>query len=214
MHSDSIVQMAMLVDRFIPASGRVLDVGCWTNVTVEFKTDDGSPYDGPVTRENLAPETITAVSEHARAVSYRPLFEGRGWDYVGVDLDTAWLLPGPHPNVDVRGGPYTYPFADGTFDLLIAGQVLEHCEFFWLAWVEWVRVVKPGGCLIVVAPSRGPEHRFPVDCWRFYPDGFRALAKYAGNIEVLGVETDWTGEGRPEDAAMWGDTVGVFRRMS
>ena len=29
------------------------------------------------------------------------------------------------------------------------------------------------------APSRGPEHRYPNDCWRFYPDGYRALAKYA-----------------------------------
>jgi hypothetical protein len=72
-----------------------------------------------------------------------------------------------------------------------------------------IRVLKPGGLIFLIAPSRGPEHRYPQDCWRFYPDGYRALAKF-GRCELLEVTTDWEPH---EDAgsAPWGDTVGVFR---
>ena len=74
------------------------------------------------------------------------------------------------------------------------------------------RVVRPGGLIFLLAPSRGPEHRYPVDCWRFYPDGFRALAKWAG-VRLLEVSTDWEEDSSP-DSAPWGDTVGVFRRYA
>ncbi|MDO9191143.1 MAG: methyltransferase type 11, partial [Sulfurimicrobium sp.] len=60
------------------------------------------------------------------------------------------------------------------------------------------------------APSRGPEHRYPVDCWRYYPDGYAALAKYGG-LELLEVNTDWD-PSSDLDSAPWGDTVGVFRK--
>jgi hypothetical protein len=39
------------------------------------------------------------------------------------------------------------------------------------------RVVRPGGLIFLLAPSRGSEYRYPIHCWRLYPDGFRALAK-------------------------------------
>ncbi len=71
--------------------------------------------------------------------------------------------------------------------------------------MEIVRVLKYDGLIFLIAPSRGPIHRHPVDCWRFYPDGYRALAKY-GRLELLEVSTDLEGED------MWGDTVGVFRK--
>ena len=72
------------------------------------------------------------------------------------------------------------------------------------------RVLKPGGLIFLLAPSRGPEHRYPQDCWRFYPDAYRALAKYTG-MELLQVSTDWEPHADPESAP-WGDTVGVFRQ--
>ena len=34
----------------------------------------------------------------------------------------------------------------------------------------------------------GPVHRFPKDCWRFYPDGLPALAAHAG---LAVVEQHW-----------------------
>jgi len=136
--------------------------------------------------------------------SYRPFFEKPNWSYTGVDLAEG-------KNVDVvLTSPYRLPFAANTADLIISGQAFEHIEFFWLTWLEMVRVVKPEGRIFLIAPSRGNEHRYPVDCWRYYPDGYRSLAKYGG-VELLEAQTDWKPHEAP-DSAQWGDTVGVFRK--
>jgi SAM-dependent methyltransferase len=136
--------------------------------------------------------------------SYRPLLSKPGWVYLGIDLSSG-------PNVDlVLTSPYRFPLQSDYADLIISGQAFEHVEFFWLTWLEMVRVLKAGGRIFLIAPSRGPEHRYPVDCWRFYPDGFNALAKY-GNLELVEVHTDWIPHSDP-DSAPWGDTVGVFHK--
>lgn len=144
------------------------------------------------------------IPEEDKTGSYRPLFENPGWRYRGVDLE-------PGKNVDiVMPSPYRLPLPAASADLIISGQAFEHVEFFWLTFLEMARVTKPGGHIFLIAPSRGPEHRYPQDCWRFYPDGYRALAKYAG-LDLLEVTTDWAPH--PDaDSAQWGDTVGVFRR--
>lgn len=46
--------------------------------------------------------------------------------------------------------------------------------------MEISRVLKDEGMACIIAPSGGVEHRYPLNCWRFYPDGFKALAKYSG----------------------------------
>jgi SAM-dependent methyltransferase len=134
--------------------------------------------------------------------TYRELFPS--CQYIGVDLQAG-------RGVDVvANNAYRYPVASRRADLVISGQAFEHIEFFWLAWLEMRRIVKPGGLIFLLAPSRGPEHRYPVDCWRFYPDGLRALAKWGG-VDAVEVSTDW--DAAPEqDSAPWGDSVGVFRR--
>lgn len=136
--------------------------------------------------------------------SYKPFFERDGWHYVGVDL-------APGPNVDiVLSSPYRLPVPSYSADVIVSGQAFEHIEYFWLTWLEMARVLKPGGFIFLLAPSRGYEHRHPQDCWRFYPDSYRALANYAG-MQLLEVSTDW--EPHPDPgSAPWGDTVGVFQQ--
>ena len=136
--------------------------------------------------------------------SYKQFFEQPAWRYTGVDLAAG-------PNVDVvLTSPYRLPFRSFSIDVVVSGQAFEHVEYFWLTWMEMTRVLRPGGLIFLLAPSRGPEHRYPQDCWRFYPDGYRALAKYTG-LELLEVSTDWEPHAIA-DSAPWGDTVGVFRR--
>jgi cephalosporin hydroxylase len=129
--------------------------------------------------------------------TYRPLFDYAHWTYEGADMQAGL-------NVDhVLADPYRWAFPDEMFDVVISGQTFEHIQFFWLTWKEMVRVVKRGGFLFLIAPSSGLEHRYPVDCWRFYRDGFHALAALE-HLDVLEVETRWTNP--------WGDTVGAFRK--
>jgi len=139
--------------------------------------------------------------------SYRPLFDDPAWQYLGLDQSAG-------PNVDaVLEQPYHWrALASNSVDVLISGQTFEHIEFFWITLDEMARVVKPGGLICLIAPSRGYEHRYPVDCWRFYPDGFRALARYSG-LEVLHVATQWQRLGYTvDDSDDWGDTLAVLRR--
>jgi SAM-dependent methyltransferase len=136
---------------------------------------------------------------------YRPIFEKPSWNYVGVDLQ-----PGPNVSLVLKK-PYDWQeIPTASVDLLISGQVLEHVEYFWLTALEVSRVLKPGGMACLIAPSSGPEHRYPVDCWRFYPDGMRAFAKVA-RLHCVDVYTNWENSGDP-GSDFWHDTVLVVRK--
>jgi hypothetical protein len=47
-----------------------------------------------------------------------------------------------------------------------------------IAGQDRLRVADIGSDLFLIAPSKGPEHQFSVDYWRFYPGGYRVLAKW------------------------------------
>lgn len=128
---------------------------------------------------------------------YREVFSNPNHQYLTVDIN-------PAEGVDiVLQEPYRLPVNDASVDVVLSGQMLEHCEFFWLTFVEMIRVLKPDGYLFLIAPSAGPVHRFPVDCYRFNPDAFAALAKYA-NCQLIEC---WLDERGP-----WRDLVGVFTK--
>lgn len=109
--------------------------------------------------------------------SYRELVEGRKWTYISLDVEAG-------KNVDVvAADPYSYPFPDGTFDVVISGSVMEHIARPW-AWIkELARLLVPGGMLALVTHHTFPEHRHPIDCYRYMPDGLRALLDEAGCLE-------------------------------
>ncbi len=139
--------------------------------------------------------------------SFRPLFDAPAWNYIGMDREAG-------QNVDVVvTEPYRWSaFGTRSIDVLVSGQALEHTELFWRTMDEIDRILKPGGLCCLVAPSSGPEHRYPVDCWRFYPDGLRALALYAG-FEPLEVETRWEDADYADSSNLWHDSVLVARKV-
>ena len=102
--------------------------------------------------------------------------------YAGCDI-------GAGKNVDVvLKTPYELPFEKNDFDVVISGQTFEHIPMFWLTMKEITRVLCKGGYFCLIVPSfNWAEHKHPVDCYRFMPDGLRAIAEYAGLkvIEVL-----------------------------
>ena len=135
---------------------------------------------------------------------YRPLFSDAAWRYVGLDL-------APARNVDlVVSSIYEWrELADASFDVVISGQAFEHIAWPWLTMMEIARVLRPDGLAAITAPSAGHVHRFPLDCWRFYPDGFPALAHFAG-LTLIEQHVDES-YAYPENA-FWGDVFIVLRR--
>ena len=69
---------------------------------------------------------------------------------------------------------------NNSFDIVFACNVLEHVRRPWLWVAELARITKPGGIVALVAPITIQYHRAPVDCWRVYPQGARALMEDAG----------------------------------
>jgi SAM-dependent methyltransferase len=57
----------------------------------------------------------------------------------------------------VRGDALRLPFADGSFDRVIASEVLEHIPDDETAMAELARVLRPGGSMAVTVPRCGPE---------------------------------------------------------
>lgn len=140
--------------------------------------------------------------------SYRHYFDVFPWKYMGMDMN-------PGKNVDiVLKNPYRWQeIKSNSADVLISGQAFEHIEFFWITMLEIARVLKPGGLCCIIAPSGGPEHRYPVDCWRFYPDGFAALTRFA-KLDLLEVSTNWELEGKYMDESnAWKDTILVCQKQ-
>ena len=93
--------------------------------------------------------------------------------YTGVDF-----VEGKGVDV-VLDDPYTLPFADESVDIVVSNSCLEHSEMFWLSFLEMLRVLRPTGLLYLNVPSNADFHRYPVDCWRFYPDSGVALVSWA-----------------------------------
>jgi SAM-dependent methyltransferase len=171
--------------------------------------DEFVPPEGRLTVVDFGSHT-TAKRMDADLVHRRLLGE-RDCELIGVDVRDG-------PNVDlVMKQPYRVPLRSGSVDVVISGQVFEHIPFFWASTLEIARLLRPGGVFLMSVPSRGRVHT-SVDCWRYYPDGVRAMAAFAG-LEVLRATTDFPppdGEARDEydqtPGHYWGDTIGVLRK--
>jgi len=120
--------------------------------------------------------------------------------YIGVDYQ-------PGNGVDVvLTDPYALPFDDNSADIVVSSSCLEHSEMFWLVFLEVMRILKPDGLFYMNAPSTGNFHRYPVDCWRFYPDSGTALVNWARRCGYAPVLL----ESYIQQGGLWQDCVCVF----
>jgi len=137
---------------------------------------------------------------------YKSLFDVPAWEYLGADI-----VKGANVDIILKDVYDWSQLPDNEFDVVISGQTFEHVEFFWLTIKEMARILKPGGLMCIIAPSGGKEHRYPVDCWRFYPDGMQALAKWAGLI-VLEAYAQWNTTIHPTMDKHWRDCVLIAKK--
>jgi SAM-dependent methyltransferase len=138
--------------------------------------------------------------------TYKPLFDQPKWHYTGCDM-----VKGKNVDLVLSDSYHWKNVKSNSFDVVISGQTFEHIEYFWVTMLEITRILKPGGMCCLIAPSNGVEHKYPVDCWRYYPDGFRALAKFAA-LELVDVYTQWGNAAYEDGSGFWNDTVLICRK--
>jgi SAM-dependent methyltransferase len=98
---------------------------------------------------------------------YEPFFLPAAREYVSVDLD--------NPAADLQGTVEDIPVEDGSFDLVLCNQVLEHCDDPRRAVAELRRVVASGGRVLASTHGVQVYHPAPDDLWRWTHAGLQRL---------------------------------------
>jgi SAM-dependent methyltransferase len=115
-------------------------------------------------------------------------FESAGTRYLATDLRVL-------PNVDFAADAGALPLTEGSADLVVALELLEHVPKPEAVLSEVTRVLKPGGTAIISVPSAVPRHD-EHDYWRFTAQGLKRLGTdffeegevhvFGGTFEALG----------------------------
>jgi SAM-dependent methyltransferase len=99
------------------------------------------------------------------------------------------------PNVDFASDASALPLADGSVDLVLSLELVEHVPEPAAVLSEIARVLRPGGTVILSVPSTVPRHDHH-DYWRFTAQGLERLGSshfahgevhvFGGTFEALG----------------------------
>lgn len=145
----------------------------------------------------IGSRVVTGSVEH----SIRSLFPQSSL-CVGLDFE-------PGTGVDkVMSDPYALPIDNDSADVVISSSCFERAEYFWLSFLEMCRISKDEALIYLNAPSNGRFHRYPVDCWRFYPDSGIALQNWGRrNGYMVTLLESYTSH---QDDDFWNDFVAVF----
>ncbi len=98
----------------------------------------------------------------------RPLFPGK--KYVGCDIRKG-------PGVDRVLDLHKLDLPDNSVGTVLTMDTMEHVEYPRKALSEILRVLKPGGIVIMSSVMCFEIHEYPYDYWRFTPKAFESLFK-------------------------------------
>jgi SAM-dependent methyltransferase len=110
---------------------------------------------------------------------YERLFTPHVAAYIGVDV--------ANPAADLEGTAEEIPVPDGTFELVLCTQTLEHATDPARAVHELRRVVAPGGRVLVSTHGVQVYHPNPVDLWRWTHAGLEQLFRENGDWSAVTV---------------------------
>ena len=122
--------------------------------------------------------TVLEIGPDAFPSSYRRAVREDDIEWHTLDLHDNPQLTYP------RSEQYRFAIPDETYDVVLSGQVIEHVQKPWKWMPEVARVAKPGGWVVTISPVSWSYHEDPIDCWRMYPEGMKALYEEAGLEEV------------------------------
>jgi SAM-dependent methyltransferase len=118
------------------------------------------------------------VSGQEGFADMRPFFPGK--TYLGCDMR-------PGVGVDQIENVHNLSFASESIGTVIMLDTLEHVENPFISVAEILRVLKPGGFLLMTSVMLFPIHDYPSDYWRFTPNAFKLLlANY--DLSVIGYQ--------------------------
>jgi SAM-dependent methyltransferase len=124
----------------------------------------------------------TLVDYGCGSMPYRTYFEPYVTQYIGADIaeNTA---------ADVRLIDGKLDMQDGSADIVLSTQVLEHVTNPMLYLEESCRVLKQGGLLLISTHGIWRYHPDPTDYWRWTGDGLKKILGESGFnvLEVHGV---------------------------
>jgi SAM-dependent methyltransferase len=109
---------------------------------------------------------------------YYPLFADLASQYDGHDIE-------PGPQVKYVSPAEALEAPEGSYDLVLCTQVLEHVRHPQAALDEFIRVLVPGGYLFLTTHGVYPFHPHPADYWRWTQQGFEALFEDAGGLRLV-----------------------------
>lgn len=119
----------------------------------------------------------------------------RGWDAYGIDIDADYVARGriyldktgdDASRLQVTAEDFSYPFADGFFDLVLSDQVIEHVVDLDGFASEVARVSSPGGLGLHIYPAkwRPIEPHLLMPCTHWLPKGRLRRAAEAGCLRA------------------------------
>jgi SAM-dependent methyltransferase len=94
--------------------------------------------------------------------------------YIGADL-----AGNPHADIELRSDG-SVPLDEGSADLVLSTQVLEHVDDPNLYLAESFRVLRPGGNLVLSTHGIMYYHRDPEDHWRWTRTGLHKIVAAQG----------------------------------
>ena len=104
---------------------------------------------------------------------------------VGLDIEPTYLTEArgrlPKTALCLGAGEYL-PFADGSFDMVLSHEVIEHVADDRMVAMEMVRVLRPGGRMVIFCPNRLYPFETHGHYWRGkYHFGNTPLINYLPN---------------------------------
>lgn len=137
------------------------------------------------------------------------VFGDDAWSYSIMDIESHT------EGFDTVIGDITHcpELDDGSYDVIISVDVLEHVNRLWLAASEITRLLCPGGISYTSTLFAWRYHPVPIDYWRFTPECLEFLF---GDLETLSSGFDTTerrrdvrGKGKRDRVPI--DALGGFR---